>query len=137
MPTSRRILSAEKNFAWGDMMNISPSIGKILNRYGCDVTVKNGGKSVRTKAFISPLRYNSNQNYDSVRHKLGMRKTKLFLFIAPPDVLLDSEKSVIESENGKYTVKRCEKYYVKDNPIYVRAVLCAYREETRDDFESN
>ena len=34
------------------MMNISPSIGKILNRYGCDVTVKNGGKSVRTKAFI-------------------------------------------------------------------------------------
>lgn len=119
------------------MMNISPSIGKILNRYGCDVTVKNGGKSVRTKAFISPLRYNSNQNYDSVRHKLGMRKTKLFLFIAPPDVLLDSEKSVIESENGKYTIKRCEKYYVKDNPIYVRAVLCAYREETRDDFESN
>lgn len=83
------------------MMNISPSIGKILNRYGCDVTVKNGGKSVRTKAFISPLRYNSNQNYDSVRHKLGMRKTKLFLFIAPPDVLLDSEKSVIESENGQ------------------------------------
>ena len=63
------------------MMNISPSIGKILNRYGCDVTVKNGGKSVRTKAFISPLRYNSNQNYDSVRHKLGMRKTKLFLRI--------------------------------------------------------
>lgn len=126
-----------KIFAWGDMMNISPSIGKILNRYGCDVTVKNGGKSVRTKAFISPLRYNSNQNYDSIRHKLGMRKTKLFLFIAPPDVLLDSEKSVIESENGKYTVKRCEKYYVKDNPIYVRAVLCAYREETRDDFESN
>lgn len=91
------------------MMNISPSIGKILNRYGCDVTVKNGGKSVRTKAFISPLRYNSNQNYDSVRHKLGMRKTKLFLFIAPPDVLLDSEKSVIESENGKYTVKRMRK----------------------------
>ena len=40
------------------MMNISPSIGKILNRYGCDVTVKNGGKSVKTKAFISPLRYN-------------------------------------------------------------------------------
>ena len=66
-----------------------------------------------------------------------MRKTKLFLFIAPPDVLLDSEKSVIESENGKYTVKRCEKYYVKDKPIYVRAVLCAFREETRDDFESN
>ena len=94
------------------MMNISPSIGKILNRYGCDVTVKNGGKSVRTKAFISPLRYNSNQNYDSVRHKLGMRKTKLFLFIAPPDVLLDSEKSVIESENGKYTVKRDRKSVV-------------------------
>ena len=90
-----------------------------------------------TKAFISPLRYNYNQNSDNVRHRLGMRKTKLFLFIAPPDVLLDSEKSVIESENGKYTVKRCEKYYVKDNPIYVRAVLCAYREETRDDFESN
>lgn len=22
---------------------------------------------------------------------------------------------------------------MKDNPIYVRAVLCAYREETRDD----
>nr|WP_303690082.1 hypothetical protein [Ruminococcus bromii] len=119
------------------MMNISPSIGKILNRYGCDVTVKNDGKSVRTKAFISPLRYNYNQNSDNVRHRLGMRKTKLFLFIAPPDVLLNSEKSVIESENGKYTVKRCEKYYVKDNPIYVRAVLCAYREETRDDFESN
>ena len=88
------------------MMNISPSIGKILNRYGCDVTVKNGDETVKTKAFI-----------------------------APPDVLLNSEKSVIESENGKYTVKRCEKYYVQDNPIYVRAVLCAYREETRDDFE--
>lgn len=87
------------------MMNISPSIGKILNRYGCDVTVKNGDETVKTKAFISPLRYNFNQNYESVRHKLGMRKTKLFLFIAPPDVLLNSEKSVIESKNGKYTVK--------------------------------
>ena len=33
----------------------------------------------------------------------------------------------------QYTdTKRCEKYYVKDNPIYVRAVLCAYREETQD-----
>ena len=63
------------------MMNISPSIGKILNRYGCDVTVKNGDETVKTKAFISPLRYNFNQNYESVRHKLGMRKTKLFLFI--------------------------------------------------------
>ena len=119
------------------MMNISPSIGKILNRYGCDVTVKNGDETVKTKAFISPLRYNYNQNSDNVRHRLGMRKTKLFLFIAPPDVLINSGKSVIESENGKYTVKRCKKYYGKDNPIYVRAVLCAYREETRDDFESN
>lgn len=81
MPTSRRILSAEKIFAWGDMMNISPSIGKILNRYGCDVTVKNGGKSVRTKAFISPLRYNYNQNSDSVRHKLGMRKRSCFYLL--------------------------------------------------------
>lgn len=75
------------------MMNISPSIGKILNRYGCDVTVKNGDETVKTKAFISPLRYNFNKNYESVRHKLGMRKTKLFLFIAPPDVLLNSEKA--------------------------------------------
>ena len=48
------------------MMNISPSIGKILNRYGCDVTVKNGGKSVRTKAFISPLRYTRNEKNKAV-----------------------------------------------------------------------
>lgn len=85
-------LIGRENFAWGDMMNISPSIGKILNRYGCDVTVKNGGKSVRTKAFISPLRYNSNQNYDSVRHKLGMRKTKLFYLLHRPMFCLIRKK---------------------------------------------
>lgn len=119
------------------MMNISPSIGKIINRYGCTAYVKNGDEIQHTKAFVSPLYYRYNQSYDSVRHKLGKRKNNMFLFIAPPEIKIESGKSVIETDGCKYTVKRCEKYYVRDNPIYVRAVLCEYKEEPRDDYEPN
>lgn len=118
-------------------MNILHSVGKIINRYGCTAFVENNGERVQIKALVQPIRYKNNEYADLVRLKAGGKKQGLYLLLCAPCGGLEAGKTVIETENGKYIVKRCEAYCVNDSTVYEWAVLCRCTDELEDDYEPN
>ena len=118
------------------MMGIFDYVSETIKRYGCNVSIENKGFCVKTKAFVEPLRYKNRVYVGGEYHHLGFRKTEKYLYVGCPENKLEANSCVIEMQNNKYIVKRCETYYVKDNPIYVWAILESYGELLEDDYES-
>lgn len=118
-------------------MSIFSAVGRIINQYGNSVNVENKGKTRTVKAFVQPLRYKNKVYVGGQYHKLGFLKTEKYLYIGPPEILLESGNTVIEMQNRKYIVKRCETYYVKDYAIYIWALLAPYGSPLEDEYESD
>lgn len=118
-------------------MNISQTSSRIINKYGCRASVQNNDEKVIVRAFVQPIRYNYREYPDSRRHRLGRRKLGAYLFVSTPDVRLEPNVSVIETDFGKYIVKRCETYFAGSLPVYVWAVLSPHREALEDDYEQS
>lgn len=118
-------------------MSIISAVGETIKRYGCRVCIKSKGNEAETSAFIEPLRYKNKVYVGGKYHFLGCDRIEKYLYIGPPEALLEENSSVIEMQNKKYIVKRCEIYYVHDRPVYVWAILLPYGKALEDDYESN
>ena len=118
-------------------MSIFNCVGGIIKRYGSNVSISDSESTIKTKAFVEPLRYRNKIYIGGQYHHLGVNRIDKYLYIGPPELELKELSSVIETQSGKYIVKRCETYYVKDYPIYVWAILLPYGERLEDDYESN
>jgi hypothetical protein len=118
-------------------MSIFNCVGGIIKRYGCNISVSNSQGVIKTKAFVEPLRYRNKIYIGGQYHHLGVNRVDKYLYIGPPELELKELSSVIETLSGKYIVKRCETYYVKDTAIYVWAILVSYGEELEDEYESD
>lgn len=118
-------------------MGIFDSVTETINRYGSSVKIKNNGQTVNTKAFVQPLRYKNKIYVGGEYHLLGYNRTDKSLYIGLPRYPLTENSSVIEMQNNKYIVKRCEIYYLKDYPVYVWAILQPYGDDLEDDYESD
>ena len=68
-------------------------------------------------------------------HQLGQASREKYLFIGTPDISLQQNRSVIESVGGKYIVKRCETYFVRDKAVYVWAILAPFGDSREDEYE--
>ena len=68
---------------------------------------------------------------------MGFRKTEKYLYVGSPENKLIENASVIDLYGCKYIVKRCENYYVKNQIVYVWAILEHYGEVLEDDYESD
>ena len=71
----------------------------------------------------------------SEMHQLGQASREKYLFIGTPDISLQQNRSVIESVGGKYIVKRCETYFVRDKAVYVWAILAPFGDSREDEYE--
>lgn len=118
-------------------MSIFDSVAVTINRYGSSIKIVDSGSEVKTKAFIQPLRYKNKVYVGEQYRLLGADRTDKYLYIGLPQNKLIENSSVIEMQNSKYIVKRCEVYYVKDNPIYMWAILGSCGEDLEDDYESD
>lgn len=118
-------------------MGIIASVGETIKRYGSKISVFSGGDTKISSAFIEPLRYKNKVYVGGQYHHLGLGRNEKYLYIGPPDLELEENASVIEMQNKKYIVKRCEIYYVSDRPVYVWAILLQYGEALEDDYESD
>ena len=118
-------------------MSIFGSIKEIIKRYGNNIIIVEGDKSRNTKAFIEPLRYKNKVYVGGKYRLLGADRDEKYLYIGYAENPLKEQHSVIEMQDSKYIVKRCETYYVKDYPIYVWAILAPYGDDLEDDYESD
>ncbi len=118
-------------------MGIFNSVSDTINRYGCSVKIRTSGAECNTKAFIEPLRYKNKVYVGGEYRLLGFDRTEKYLYIGLPENVLAENSSVIEMQNSKYIVKRCEVYYLKDYPIYMWAILGTCGDDLEDDYESD
>ncbi|MCD8026477.1 MAG: hypothetical protein LUF33_06025 [Clostridiales bacterium] len=118
-------------------MSIFDSVSGTIKRYGCKVAVSENGKSSSTTAFVEPFQFKSKIYVGGEYISTGLRNTEKYLYIGPVDCPLSMNSSVIETQAGKYIVKRCETYYVMNRPVYVWAILLPYGEALEDDYESD
>lgn len=118
-------------------MSIFSSIKETIKRYGNSVTIVEGDKKHNVTAFVEPLRYKNRVYVGGKYRLLGKDRDEKYLYIGYAENPLTEQYSVIEMQNSKYIVKRCETYYVKDYPIYVWAILTPYGDDLEDDYESD
>ena len=104
------------------------NINKVLNTYGNSVFISgtDGWKSPTFKAFLQPLRYKNKLYQQGSFTPLGVNKNNVYLYIGPADhdlTKLDSTYRIHDSENKKYIFDRAEKITVKNNTVYIWAVI--------------
>lgn len=118
-------------------MSVFNSVGTTIKKYGSSVRIINGSTACSTKAFVEPLRYKNKVYIGGEYHQLGSFKKEKYLYIGVPQMNLEENNTVIEMHENKYIVKRCEKYYVKDIPVYVWAILQPYGEALEDEYDAD
>ncbi|MGN0442069.1 MAG: hypothetical protein ACI4FO_05150 [Acutalibacteraceae bacterium] len=114
-------------------MKIYGTVGRLIDRYGMDILVDNA----RAKAFIQPLRYYGRYYGTTERKKAGAVTSERFLYIGKPETRLICDKSVIQTEDSKYIVRRCDIYRMGERGVYTYAVLAPCGEVLEDEYESD
>lgn len=104
------------------------SIEKMLNKYGNSVFISgaDGWKSPLFSAFIQPLRYKNKLYMTGDITPLGINRNSVYLYIGPARhdlTKLDKSYRIHDSENNTYIIDRAEKVIVKNNTLYIWAVI--------------
>lgn len=119
-------------------MRATKIIGDLITRFGCNIRVEDGEDSRSYSAFVQPLRYKNKIYLDGTSLTQGLFDGSHWLLLAPPELVLDKplESYVIEcaAMDKRFTVKKCDTYYLKDKPIYLWAILGCYRQEESDEY---
>ena len=118
-------------------MSMMNAVISSISKYGGDVTVSQGSTRVRGRGIVEPLRYRNKIYIGGEQRHLGFMKRERYLFIGTPDFELVENRSVIEAVSGKYIVKRCERYFVRDNAVYTWAIMVPFGERREDDYDSD
>ena len=118
-------------------MSLLSCVDREIGRYGSSVTINQGGNRISTRAFLEPLRYRNKIYIGGEYRTLGFLRREKYLYVGKSIHRLVENKSVIETQDNKYIVKRCETYFVKDPPVYEWAILVPYGEEREDEYDTD
>lgn len=100
-----------------------------IEDYGRSVEIISSGMVTKTtKAFIQPLRYNNSSYVGGKYVNLGKVDETNFLYIGKNDVRLDLYplNTIIKTDEESYVVKRAQKVCIKDDIVYIWAILQLY-----------
>ena len=110
----------------------SKCIYDILSKYGQDVKILIDGIILaKTKAFISNLNFKNSSSKKTFK-EFGEVEEGDYLYIGPEDVrldLFDVGYVFINTENEEYLLKKAEKVYLKNDVIYIWAILSKHIRE--------
>ena len=104
------------------------NIEKMLNNFGNSVYISgsDGWQSPVFSAFIQPLRYKNKLYMTGDVTPLGINSNNVYLYIGPADhdlTKLDKSYKIHDKEENLYLIDRAEKIKVKDNVVYIWAVI--------------
>ena len=118
-------------------MSLITAVSDSISRLGGEVSITADDHSVSARAIVEPLRYRNKIYIGGEQRHLGFMKREKYLFIGTPDMNLNENRTVIEAASGKYIVKRCERYFIQDNPIYTWAIMVPFGERQEDDYDTD
>ena len=93
-------------------------IGKILNTYGTAVTLCQGDREFRIRAFFQPVRSKSWAYLDGEYSPLGEIPRGQYVYIGPADVAV-SEGDILLIGERAFSFRRVEPYEYNGSSIYV------------------
>lgn len=101
------------------------SISKYVGR---DIYLTDAGnwKSPVFKAQIQPLRYKNKMYLEGIPTPIGTGTSGYYTYIGPPShdlSKLSADGRVVDSQEIKYSISHCEKFFVKQNVFYIWAIL--------------
>ncbi len=103
------------------------TLTSMFEKFGKNVTLKgpNNWSSATYGGFIQPLRYKNKMYLNGVNTVIGFNSEGHYLYIGPPDhdVTILTKNHHIESSGKKFTVDRGEKVYVKNEVVYIWAII--------------
>ena len=101
------------------------TINSVFDKFGQEVSLKtdDGWSSPIFGAFIQPLRYKNKMYLNGVNTVIGFNSQGHYLYIGPPDHSPEVEGCHIVSNGKSYTVDRYEKVYLKNEVIYIWAII--------------
>ena len=103
------------------------TINSIFERYGRDVTLNgpDNWSSETYGAFIQPLRYKNKMYLNGVNTVIGFNSEGHYLYLGPPghDLTRLDKSYQIRTSDKKYTIDRAEKVYLKNEVVYVWAII--------------
>lgn len=112
------------------------NIEKILNKIGNTVYISgaDGWKSSLFNAFIQPLRYKTKLYMTGDVTPIGINRNSVYLYIGPARhdlTRLDKSCRIHDGDNNLYLIDRAEKITVKNNTVYIWAVIRQTTEVTK------
>ena len=103
------------------------TLNSMFEKYGQDITFKasDGWSSAIFGGFIQPLRYKNKMYLNGVNTVIGFNSQGHYLYIGPPDhdVAEMTGDKWIEAGGKKFTVDRSEKVYMKNEIVYIWAII--------------
>ena len=96
-------------------------LNEAFERYGLSTEVRHGGRTVRTKAFIQPLRRESGEEPFSMT-VLGAVSEQCWRYLGPAAVGIETGDCVVCRER-RYVVRRAAPFYAGEEIVYYWAIL--------------
>lgn len=93
----------------------------LIKKYGQEITVSKGGKTLKSFAFIQPLRADEQSE---LYGDYNPQSVEQYLYIGLPDCDIDdSGNTTITFNSENYSVIKSESVWLSNKIIYNRAVL--------------
>lgn len=107
------------------MNRILKTLAGLFSRYAQKVSVSIAGDVIRTQAFIQPVRYKNKFYLGFEVDRAGIKNSSCYLYIGLPEPDVASFAAVTRITYGgrEYFIKRAEKIYIGDEPVYIWAIL--------------
>ncbi len=120
-------------------MSFEKDVVNLINSYGSTISIeRENEEGIKSRAFIQPLRYRSNVYKDRALTLGGFTDGRYYLYLGlPENEFRRSDDAIICSNGKKYTIHTSETFMLGDKVLYVWAVLKPYKEQRRDEYDTD
>lgn len=102
-------------------------VSGILKQHGTDMVLLRDDLEIPVRGFFQPVRSKSWQNVVHESTPIGEVVRRRYVFIGPPEAE-PKELDILMLGGRHYSVRRVEKYYYENKPVYTWA-LCVEKGE--------
>lgn len=119
-------------------MSFHKGVREHIEKYGSKVEILRKNEKTTSKAFIQPLRYRSNVYKDRNITLGGFSDGRYYLYLGQAEnEFFRNDDAIILCNGRKYTVHTSDTFQLYDKVLYVWAVLLPYKEQRRDDYDTD
>ena len=117
-------------------MKTADYLSSALRRFGSTVTITRGGRTEVTKAFVQPLRRRHRLYINGKMDVSGYYDNTYRLYIGDSiHHFTCGDGAVISCMGEEYTVVTSEEFFIRDEEVYVWAILSPKNTTKEDDYD--